>query len=47
MERDVIELFQKGMEMMQVGEYQIAEQLFQESARSYNGYTAQDLSSGA
>ncbi len=31
MERDVIELFQKGMEMMQVGEYQIAEQLFRKA----------------
>ncbi len=31
MERDVVELFQKGMEMMQVGEYQAAEQLFRKA----------------
>ena len=31
MEKDVVELFQKGMEMMQVGEYQIAEQLFRKA----------------
>ncbi|MDX9801164.1 MAG: hypothetical protein RBT69_07500 [Spirochaetia bacterium] len=31
MEREVVELFQKGMEMMQVGEYQIAEQLFRKA----------------
>ena len=31
MERDVTELFQKGMEMMQLGEYQMAEQLFKKA----------------
>ena len=31
MERDITELFQKGMEMMQVGEYQIAERLFKKA----------------
>lgn len=31
MERDVTELFTRGMEMMQLGEYQIAEQLFKKA----------------
>ena len=31
MERDASELFQKGMEMMQLGEYQMAEQLFKKA----------------
>ncbi len=37
MEKNITELFQRGMEMMQVGEYQIAEQLFKR---------ARDLSMG-
>jgi len=37
MERDVTELFRRGMEMMQLGEYQIAEQLFKK---------ARDITSG-
>lgn len=28
MERDIVELFKKGMEMMRNGEYKTAEQLF-------------------
>ncbi len=28
MDKSVDELFQKGMEMMELGEYQVAEQLF-------------------
>jgi hypothetical protein len=31
MEQDVVELFQKGMEMMQLGEYKVAEQLFKKA----------------
>jgi thioredoxin-like negative regulator of GroEL len=31
MEKNITELFEKGMEMMQSGEYQVAEQLFKKA----------------